>query len=123
MLAAMQALPLLPSPSGSDPWCAPVESDAVVRSEVTRVLKALADETRLTLLARIARATGPVCVCDLVPVAGVNQPTVSHHLRVLREAGLVRAERRGPWAYYALAPTVSPIAMATLEALGVAPAR
>jgi ArsR family transcriptional regulator len=63
------------------------------------VLKALADPVRLRLFAQIALEEGETCVCDL-PDVGVSQPTVSHHLRKLREAGLIDSERRGTWVYY-----------------------
>ena len=65
--------------------------------------KALADPTRLAILNQLA-GSEEVCVCDLVPASGLAQPTVSHHLRLLREAGLVTFERRGTWAYYRLEP-------------------
>jgi ArsR family transcriptional regulator len=65
--------------------------------------KALGDPTRLAIVAQLARAD-EVCVCHLVPDAGLSQPTISHHLRLLRDAGLVTSERRGTWAYYRLVP-------------------
>ncbi|HEU4542049.1 MAG TPA: metalloregulator ArsR/SmtB family transcription factor [Jiangellaceae bacterium] len=66
--------------------------------------KALADPVRLRLFSKIASfGSGEVCVCDIDDV-GVSQPTVSHHLRKLREAGLVTAERRGTWVYYRVVP-------------------
>jgi ArsR family transcriptional regulator, arsenate/arsenite/antimonite-responsive transcriptional repressor len=65
--------------------------------------KALADPTRVAIVNRLAAAEC-VCVCDFVAALGLSQPTVSHHLRVLREAGLVEASRRGTWAYYRLVP-------------------
>lgn len=67
------------------------------------VLKALADPVRLRLYSRIAACGGEVCVCDIQDV-GVSQPTVSHHLRKLREAGLIDCERRGTWVYYWAVP-------------------
>ena len=67
-------------------------------------LRALADPTRLRILRLLASAGRPVCVCDLVPAVGVRQPTVSHHLAILRRAGLVDGTRRGIWAHYALRP-------------------
>ena len=67
------------------------------------VLKALSDRTRLDIYRRIAAGKGPVCVCKLVDRFPVSQPTVSHHLRVLREAGLVTVERRGTWSYFEVA--------------------
>jgi ArsR family transcriptional regulator len=66
--------------------------------------KALADPTRIAIVNRLAGA-GEVCVCDLVEEFELSQPTISHHLRLLRQAGLVEAERRGTWAYYRLVPT------------------
>ena len=63
------------------------------------LLKALADPVRLRLLVRLATSPDEVCVCDF-PYVGVSQPTVSHHLKKLREAGLVESERRGTWVYY-----------------------
>jgi DNA-binding transcriptional ArsR family regulator len=66
-------------------------------------LKAIADPYRLRMLATLARAADEVCVCDFTAALPLNQPTVSHHLRILREAGLVTCERRGTWVYYQLA--------------------
>ena len=66
--------------------------------------KALADPIRLQLLDVLRRHAGKVCVCELTPLFDVSQPTVSHHLKVLREAGLVGVERRGLWAYYYVNP-------------------
>ena len=67
------------------------------------LLKAVADPYRLTILATLAAAEDEVCVCDFTDALPLNQPTVSHHLRVLRDAGLVTCERRGTWVYYRLA--------------------
>jgi ArsR family transcriptional regulator len=78
-----------------------------VSDESTRELaerfKALGDPTRLAIVNQLAGAD-EVCVCNLVPHAGLSQPTISHHLRLLRNAGLVTSERRGTWAYYRLVP-------------------
>ena len=83
-----------------DPSCRPAEGLAVEEAErLSGLLKALADPVRLRLYSRIADADGETCVCDLGDV-GVSQPTVSHHLRKLREAGLIESERRGTWVYY-----------------------
>lgn len=68
------------------------------------LFKAIADSYRLRMLATLARAAREICVCDFTDALPLNQPTVSHHLRVLREAGLVTSERRGTWVYYRLAP-------------------
>jgi ArsR family transcriptional regulator, arsenate/arsenite/antimonite-responsive transcriptional repressor len=76
--------------------------------------KALADPARVAILNRLAQpGTDSICVCEFVPLLRLSQPTVSHHLRILREAGLVEAERRGTWAYYSLVPAaVSELAFA-----------
>ena len=67
------------------------------------LLKAVADPTRLRLLSLVARtAGGEACICDLTAPVGLSQPTVSHHMRVLVEAGLMTREQRGRWAYYRL---------------------
>lgn len=65
------------------------------------LFKALADETRLAILRQL-REQGEVCACDFLACCSLAQPTVSHHLRVLREAGLVNADKRGLWVYYTL---------------------
>jgi ArsR family transcriptional regulator, arsenate/arsenite/antimonite-responsive transcriptional repressor len=67
---------------------------------LTRDLDMLAHPIRLQLLSLLAASAEPVCVCDLESAVPVKQPTVSHHLRLLREAGLVESEKRGLWAYY-----------------------
>lgn len=67
------------------------------------LFKALADPHRLTMLATLARAGDEVCVCDFTDALPLEQPTVSHHLKILRDAGLVTGERRGTWVYYRLA--------------------
>jgi ArsR family transcriptional regulator, arsenate/arsenite/antimonite-responsive transcriptional repressor len=67
------------------------------------LLQAAADPTRLSILRQLSRE-GPVCACDFTVCCEVSQPTVSHHLRVLREAGWISGERRGTWIYYALRP-------------------
>ncbi|HEX5043349.1 MAG TPA: metalloregulator ArsR/SmtB family transcription factor [Candidatus Polarisedimenticolaceae bacterium] len=73
---------------------------AAQADRAARNLELLAHPIRLTLLGILCRRGGEVCVCDLEAAVPVKQPTVSHHLRILREAGLVEAERRGQWAHY-----------------------
>jgi ArsR family transcriptional regulator len=68
------------------------------------LFQALADEHRLAILASLAQTDGEICVCDFTDQLPLNQPTVSHHLRILRESGLVTSARRGTWVYYKLAP-------------------
>src|SRR6266536_193652 len=77
--------------------------DVEERDALAARFKALADPTRVAIVNRLA-AADEVCVCDFVAALDLAQPTVSHHLKVLREAGLVEASRRGTWAYYRLVP-------------------
>lgn len=73
--------------------------------ELAGTLKALSDPVRLRLLSVVASHTGgEVCVCDISAGIDVSQPTISHHLKVLREAGLLASERRGSWVYYRIIP-------------------
>jgi ArsR family transcriptional regulator, arsenate/arsenite/antimonite-responsive transcriptional repressor len=73
------------------------------RDALAAQFKALADPARVAIVNRLAAAP-EVCVCDFVAALDLSQPTVSHHLRILREAGLVESSRRGTWAYYRLVP-------------------
>ncbi len=73
--------------------------------ELSRVFKAMGDPVRLRLLSLIAsHAGGETCVCDLTDVFDLTGPTISHHLKVLREAGLITGQRRGTWIYYRVLP-------------------
>ncbi|MFF8481904.1 ArsR/SmtB family transcription factor [Streptomyces antibioticus] len=82
------------------------ELSAADAEKIAAMFKALSDPVRLRLFSRIAaQAGGEACVCDIQDV-GVSQPTVSHHLRKLREAGLLESERRASWVYYRVAPGV-----------------
>jgi ArsR family transcriptional regulator len=97
-----------PSIALEAPCCAPVGSASFDESDAAELASgfgALADPVRLHLLSLITGA-GDVgaCVCDLVEPSGRSQPTVSHHLRILREAGLVTTEKRGRWAWYFVVP-------------------
>src|SRR5437764_1027418 len=96
----MQTLPVL-QPLCCGPETPPLPVEA--RHELAARFKALADPTRVALVNRLA-AADEVCVCDLNAAFELSQPTISHHLRILREAGLVEASRRGTWAYYRLVP-------------------
>src|SRR5580658_8415384 len=87
--------------------CPPARIAAGRFEDEAALLKALADPYRLRILASLAGSDGEVCVCDFTDALPLNQPTVSHHLRILREAGLVTCERRGTWVYYRLAPGAS----------------
>ena len=72
-------------------------------AELAATFKALGDPTRVAIVNRLTTAEA-VCVCDLTAAFDLSQPTISHHLKILRDAGLVEAERRGTWAYYRLVP-------------------
>ena len=72
---------------------------------LARSFAALADPVRLRLLSMVASASGEVCACDLVEPSGRSQPTVSHHMKILVDAGLVERERRGSWVWYRPVPT------------------
>lgn len=93
------------------PCCEPVVYPDATREEAVRmakVAKALGDPVRIQLVDVLRKHAGKVCVYELVPLFDLSQPTVSHHLKVLREAGIVGSERRGLWAYYFVIPeTVS----------------
>lgn len=96
-------------------------------AELAMVLRALGDPTRLVMAAMLAREAEPLCVCHLEARFSLSQPTISHHLRVLRETQLVTSERRGPWVFYALDHarlTALPAILALLSAvdLGAPPA-
>ncbi len=71
-------------------------------AELSEVLKAIADPTRLEIVAILRDADDPVCVCDFTATFELSQPTISHHMATLRDAGLVESERRGIWAFYRL---------------------
>ena len=93
-------------PAG-EPCCEPVVYPDVEREQAERmaaIAKALADPVRLQLIDVLRKHAGKVCVCELVPLFDLAQPTVSHHLKVLRQAGLVESERQGLWAYYYVIP-------------------
>jgi ArsR family transcriptional regulator len=88
--------------------CAPIVGQVISAADAEAVaarLKALAEPTRLRLLSLVAAHAGAeACVCDLTEPVGLSQPTVSHHLKVLVDAGLLTRDKRGVWAYYALVP-------------------
>ena len=96
----MNALPVL-QPVCCGPNTPPLRQKAAER--LAGLFKALADPTRVAIVNRLSAAEC-VCVCDLTEAFELSQPTISHHLRVLRDAGLVESERRGTWAYYRLVP-------------------
>ena len=106
MAVDLELSPKQKRPPG-EPCCEPVVYPDVERQQAERmaaIAKALGDPIRLQLVDVLRKHAGKVCVCELVPLFDLAQPTVSHHLKVLREAGLVDSERRGLWAYYFVLP-------------------
>ncbi|MFF6989009.1 ArsR/SmtB family transcription factor [Streptomyces sp. R08] len=97
---------------GQDATCcpglaaAPLDEDRA--ADLAKVFKALGDPVRLRLMSMIASRgqSGEVCVCELTPAFDLSQPTISHHLKLLRQAGLIDCERRGTWVYYWALPGV-----------------
>jgi ArsR family transcriptional regulator, arsenate/arsenite/antimonite-responsive transcriptional repressor len=113
MAVDLELAPKQKRPAG-EPCCEPVVYPDVERGQaerMARVAKALGDPIRLQLVDVLRKHAGKVCVCELVPLFDLSQPTISHHLKVLREAGLVDSERRGLWAY----PYVIPDALEELS--------
>jgi ArsR family transcriptional regulator, arsenate/arsenite/antimonite-responsive transcriptional repressor len=108
----VQTLPGLPIAAGAT--CCPLLREPLSASQaagLAHILKALADPTRLRLVSMVAaHEGGQACVCDLTDPLGLTQPTISHHLKILVDAGIFTRDKRGKWAYYALVP-------AALEAL------
>ena len=117
-------LPLPPGEDGGDSGaacCSPLACEplpACEAADLAGLFKAVADPMRLRLLSLIAcHDGGESCVCDLLDAFDVTPPTVSYHLRILREAGLISAERRGTWVYYRINPAV----MARMSAVLLVP--
>jgi len=105
ILAVMSPAPL---PLVGVACCVPLVREpltAEAATDLARTLKAIADPARLRLLSMIAaHEGGEACVCDLIEPLGLTQPTVSHHLKVLVDAGLLTRDKRGVWAYFTLVP-------------------
>lgn len=111
------SLPLIATDAGG--CCAPVTGGVLAvedAQELARMFKALGDPTRVRLLSMIAaQSDGKACVCDLTEPVGLSQPTVSHHMKQLVDAGLVTREQRGKWAYYAIVPEILTMLSAALD--------
>lgn len=100
----------LPARRKSAPSCAPDAAPSLGSDETHALaaqLKALADPTRLRMLDLLTQQPEPLCVCDITPHFEQNQPTISHHLKLMRAAGLIDCEKRGIWAFYWATPTGS----------------
>jgi ArsR family transcriptional regulator len=106
MAVDLELAPKTTRPAGEH-CCEPVvypEVDCAQAIRMAEVAKALGDPIRLQLVDVLRKHAGEVCVCELVPLFDVSQPTLSHHLNKLRMAGIVDSERRGLWAYYYVLP-------------------
>jgi ArsR family transcriptional regulator, arsenate/arsenite/antimonite-responsive transcriptional repressor len=106
MAIDLELAPKTKRPAG-ELCCEPVVYPEVKREQAERmaaIAKALGDPIRLQLVDVLRKHAGKVCVCELVPLFNLSQPTISHHLKKLREAGIVGSERWGLWAYYYVIP-------------------
>jgi len=82
--------------------CALPKVNSAWAEQRAELMRALADPTRVTMLAALWKAEAPICICDFTAGLGLSQPTISHHIARLKEAGLVESEKRGIWIYYRL---------------------
>ena len=102
--------------------CAPLLREPLTAdqaADLARTLKALADPTRLRLVSMVAAHDGgEACVCELTEPLGLTQPTISHHLKILVDAGIFSRDKRGVWAYYALRPQALAALAAILDGTG-----
>jgi ArsR family transcriptional regulator len=106
--AAMAVIPVHGSRADAEACSTPLVGEPISESaaaDLAQVFRALGDPVRLRLVSLIgAHQGGEVCVCDLTTAFALTQPTISHHLKVLREAGIIDCERRGTWVYYRVVP-------------------
>jgi ArsR family transcriptional regulator, arsenate/arsenite/antimonite-responsive transcriptional repressor len=108
MSAAVTIEPRPGLPLLADECCTPLLREPLTATQaagLAQILKALADPTRLRLVSMVAwHEGGEACVCELTDPLGLAQPTISHHLKILVDAGILTRDKRGKWAYYALVP-------------------
>jgi DNA-binding transcriptional ArsR family regulator len=97
--------------------CGLPDVDEKWAEHTSTLMKALADPTRLTMIASLWKAKGPICICDFSAGLELTQPTLSHHMAKLKEAGLVESEKRGIWMYYRLATDLEPATRRLLSRL------
>jgi ArsR family transcriptional regulator len=95
----------------------PLSDDRRWAEDKAALLRALADPTRLSMVAALSKAEQPVCICDFTAAFDLSQATISHHMARLRDAGLVESEKRGIWIYYRLSDSLSASTRRLLEAL------
>lgn len=97
--------------------CGLPEVDQAWADQTSTLLKALSDPTRLTMMASLWKSKAPICICDFTAGLRLGQPTISHHMGKLKEAGLVEAEKRGIWTYYSVASDLDPVARQLMRRL------
>lgn len=105
----------------ADCCAVPIQPEALASDDLARLVagfKALGDATRLEIFQLVAAQQEPICACDIVDRFDVSQPTISHHLKVLRAAGLISVTRRGVWAYYTAEPAGRALLDAAVSELG-----
>jgi len=95
----------------------PVHADPAWADSTAEVLRALADRTRLSMIAALRSSEQPVCICDFTVAYGLSQPTISHHMSKLRAVGLVESRKQGIWIYYSLRTNLTPSVERLLEAV------
>ena len=102
--------------------CAPLSAPALSEGEAeatAELFRSLADPARVKIVNLLARSAGAVCACEIVPALALSQPTVSHHLKKLTEAGLLEREQRGKWAFFSLNPDALQTLAAVADLKGV----
>jgi DNA-binding transcriptional ArsR family regulator len=97
--------------------CGLPEADMAKARRTARLIKALADQTRVMMISSLWKADAPICICDFTAGLGLSQPTISHHIAKLKEVGLVESEKRGIWVYYRLNPKLTPATRTLLAQL------
>ena len=97
--------------------CGLPEVDEQWAEKTSALMKALADPTRLTMIASLWKAKAPICICDFTAGLELTQPTLSHHMAKLKDAGLVESEKRGIWMYYRLSGDLEPATRQLLSRL------
>jgi ArsR family transcriptional regulator, arsenate/arsenite/antimonite-responsive transcriptional repressor len=114
MVVAINELPVLRQ---RGVCCMLPDVDEEWAERTSTLMKALADPTRLTMVASLWKANAPICICDFTAGLDLSQPTLSHHMNKLREAGLVEADKRGIWMYYRLSSNLDAATRRTLGSL------
>lgn len=108
MIVLVMAVKQLPVVRQRGVCCGLPDVDATWAEGTAELMKALADPTRLTMVASLWKSRAPICICDFTAGLELSQPTISHHMAKLKDVGLVDSEKRGIWIYYRLSPDLAP---------------